>query len=66
MYSSQPASKARLRSLGRACAVSAINGMAEVAALQLNLGGLEANLDYAFRQVEFFDNSNVFSLKLGF
>lgn len=43
-----------------------IYGLTLGAGLQLNLGGLEANLDYAFRQVEFFDNSNVFSLKLGF
>jgi hypothetical protein len=36
------------------------------AGFQSNLGGVEVNLDYAFRQVEFFDNSNVFSLRLGF
>jgi len=36
------------------------------AGFQSNLGGVEVNLDYAFRQVQFFDNSNVFSLRLGF
>lgn len=43
-----------------------IYGLTLGAGLQLDLGGLEANLDYAFRQVQFFDNSNVFSVKLGF
>lgn len=29
-------------------------------------GDLELTVDYAFRQVDFFDNNNVFSLKVGF
>lgn len=43
-----------------------IYGASLGAGVQSNLGGVEINLDYAFRQVEFFDNSNVFSLRLGF
>jgi len=31
-----------------------------------DVGGLDLSLDYAFRQVEFFDSSNVFTVKLGF
>ncbi len=43
-----------------------IYGAALGAGFQRDLGGVEVSLDYAFRQVEFFDNSNVFSLRLGF
>ena len=43
-----------------------IYGASLGAGFQSNLGGVEVNLDYAFRQVEFFDNANVFSLRLGF
>ncbi len=43
-----------------------IYGLSMGAGFQRDLGGLEVNLDYAFRQVEFFDSSNVFTLKLGF
>lgn len=43
-----------------------IYGLTVGAGFQRDLGGVEVNLDYAFRQVEFFDNSNVFTLKLGF
>ncbi len=43
-----------------------IYGASLGAGLQRELGGVEVGLDYAFRQVEFFDNSNVFSLRLGF
>lgn len=43
-----------------------IYGLSAGAGFQRELGGVEVSLDYAFRQVEFFDNSNVFTLKLGF
>ncbi len=43
-----------------------IYGLSLGAGFQRDLGGVEVNLDYAFRQVEFFDNSNIFTLKLGF
>jgi len=34
--------------------------------LTYKTGGIAITFDYAFRQVEFFNNNNVFSLKLGF
>lgn len=43
-----------------------IYGLALGAGVHTNVGGLAIDLDYAFRQVEFFDNNNVFSVKLGF
>jgi len=43
-----------------------IFGPAFGAGLHRELGGLDVSLDYAFRQVQFFDSSNVFTLKLGF
>lgn len=36
------------------------------AGITYNAGGIDLTVDYAFRKAEFFDNNNVFSLKVGF
>jgi hypothetical protein len=36
------------------------------AGVHLKTGGVDFWIDYAFRAVEFFDNSNIFSIKIGF
>lgn len=41
-------------------------GLTLGAGISYNTGGVELTFDYAFRQTEYFDNNNVFSLKLGF
>lgn len=41
-------------------------GLTLGAGISYNTGGVELTFDYAFRQAEFFDNNNVFSLKVGF
>lgn len=41
-------------------------GLTLGAGVTYDAGGVELTFDYAFRQAEFFDNNNVFSLKLGF
>lgn len=43
-----------------------IFGMTLGAGFQYNLGGFDFLLDYAYRQVEYFDANNVFTLQLGF
>ncbi|KAA3657959.1 MAG: hypothetical protein DWQ10_12150, partial [Calditrichaeota bacterium] len=41
-------------------------GLTLGAGLQYNINNVDVRLDYAFRQVEFFDSNNVFSLVFGF
>lgn len=43
-----------------------ITGPTFGAGVHLKSGGLDFWIDYAFRMVEFFDNSNIFSVKIGF
>ncbi len=41
-------------------------GLTLGAGLQYSINNVDVRLDYAFRQVEFFDSNNVFSLVFGF
>lgn len=41
-------------------------GLTLGAGVTYNTGGVDLTFDYAFRKAEFFDNNNVFSLKVGF
>lgn len=41
-------------------------GLTLGAGVSYNTGGIDLTFDYAFRKAEFFDNNNVFSLKVGF
>jgi hypothetical protein len=41
-------------------------GLTLGAGITYNTGGVDLTFDYAFRKAEFFDNNNVFSLKVGF
>ena len=43
-----------------------IYGLTFGGGVHLKTGGMDIYLDYAWRQVDMFDNSNVFSVKLGF
>ena len=43
-----------------------IYGMTVGAGIHLKTAGMDLYLDYAWRQVEMFSSSNIFSIKLGF
>ncbi len=43
-----------------------LNTFALGAGISYNVGGLDLTLDYAFRNQQYFDANNVFSLTIGF